>query len=103
MARLYLIRHAQSANNLIWDGSDFHAERDVDPEITDTGHTQAQAVAKHLADPQGEPRPARFFNSSLISGCDSLFCAYNVTANNTDRGIHCRGMRLTPGSPVRCF
>lgn len=71
MARLYLIRHAQSANNLIWDGSDFHADRDVDPEITDAGHAQASALAQHMADPQGEPRQHPYKPSNGI--------AYNLT------------------------
>lgn len=60
MARLYLIRHAQSANNEIWDGSDFHPQRDPDPEITSTGHRQAETLAQHLAHPQAEPRQHPF-------------------------------------------
>ncbi|MCP4332630.1 MAG: histidine phosphatase family protein [Gammaproteobacteria bacterium] len=60
MAKLYLIRHAQSENNAIWDGSDEHPERRPDPEITETGHQQARTLAEHLAHPQMEPRQHPF-------------------------------------------
>ncbi len=60
MARLYLIRHAQSANNETWDGSDFHAGRHPDPEITAVGHRQAEKLGQHLAQPQAEPRQHPF-------------------------------------------
>ncbi|QDV11554.1 bifunctional RNase H/acid phosphatase [Rosistilla oblonga] len=43
--QLYLIRHAQSANN-----SKPEAERVEDPEITELGHQQAAAIAKSIAD-----------------------------------------------------
>lgn len=76
MGRLYLIRHAESANNAIWDGSDFHAERAVDPEITDTGHAQAVALAQYLADSQSEPRQHPFNPAETLShGITHLYCS----------------------------
>ncbi len=54
--RLYLLRHAQSANNAIWNGSDHVDGRSPDPDITQAGHQQAELLAQHLAHPQGEPR-----------------------------------------------
>lgn len=61
MARLYLIRHAQSENNVIWDGTGDHQPGRVsDPEITETGHQQARVLAEHLAHPQAEPRQHPF-------------------------------------------
>jgi 2,3-bisphosphoglycerate-dependent phosphoglycerate mutase len=60
MARLYLIRHAQSTNNETWDGTPFHPGRSPDPEITGAGHRQAQALADHLAHPESEPRQLPF-------------------------------------------
>ncbi len=61
MARLYLIRHAQSQNNEIWDGrGDAQPGRVPDPEITDTGHRQAAVLAEHLAHPASEPRQHPF-------------------------------------------
>ncbi|MFT5505498.1 MAG: 2,3-bisphosphoglycerate-dependent phosphoglycerate mutase [Gammaproteobacteria bacterium] len=56
MAKLYLIRHAQSANNAIWDGDEFGSGRTPDPEITEIGQQQAAVLAEHLADPHTEPR-----------------------------------------------
>jgi len=44
--RLYIIRHAQSANNALWANSGTSAGRSSDPLLTETGRQQAQ----HLAD-----------------------------------------------------
>jgi 2,3-bisphosphoglycerate-dependent phosphoglycerate mutase len=60
VARLYLVRHAQSENNVIWDGSDNHTGRSSDPEITELGHRQAETLGRHLAHPQAEPRQHPF-------------------------------------------
>lgn len=54
--KLYLVRHAQSANNQLWNGTNHVDGRTPDPEITDVGHQQAELLAHHLAHPQGEPR-----------------------------------------------
>jgi 2,3-bisphosphoglycerate-dependent phosphoglycerate mutase len=54
--RLYLIRHAESANNVLYAGTDNVDGRTPDPEITDTGHSQAQLLARHIAEPGNEPR-----------------------------------------------
>ena len=85
MARLYLIRHAQSANNEIWDGSDHMVGRHPDPEITELGHRQAQTLAEHLAHPQAEPRQhpfnqAREFQFGLTHVYCSLMTRSIVTA-----------------------
>ena len=64
MSRLYLIRHAQSANNEIWDGSDYSAHRTPDPELTELGHQQAQVLAEHLSNPEQEPRQHPYKSSS---------------------------------------
>lgn len=58
--KLYLIRHAQSANNAVYSGDDNSTGRKPDPEITDDGHRQAQLLAGHLAHPAGEPRQHPF-------------------------------------------
>jgi len=58
--KLYLIRHAQSENNVMWRGSDHFDGRHSDPEITKTGHRQAEQLARHLAHPEGEPRQHPF-------------------------------------------
>jgi len=54
--KLYLVRHAQSANNQLLNRTGFIEGRSSDPEITDVGHQQAELLAHHLAHPQGEPR-----------------------------------------------
>ncbi|MEM7207248.1 MAG: histidine phosphatase family protein [Pseudomonadota bacterium] len=61
--RLYLIRHAQSANNAAIaaaGGSDQAQGRCSDPEITQTGHRQSALLASHLAGPDSEPRQHPF-------------------------------------------
>jgi len=58
--KLYLIRHAQSANNVLWDGDDNTRGRVPDPEITQEGHLQAQLLGAHFAHPQAEPRQHPF-------------------------------------------
>jgi 2,3-bisphosphoglycerate-dependent phosphoglycerate mutase len=76
MARLYLIRHAQSENNVIWDGSDDHPDRLPDPEITTTGHNQAETLGQHLAHPQAEPRQHPFNQSEETSfGLTHVYCS----------------------------
>ena len=54
--QLYLIRHAESANNAIYSGTGRESDRVPDPEITETGHQQAQHLAEHLVHPQGDAR-----------------------------------------------
>ncbi|MCP4391508.1 MAG: histidine phosphatase family protein, partial [Gammaproteobacteria bacterium] len=85
MARLYLIRHAQSANNEIWDGSDDHPHREPDPEITTIGHRQAETLGQHLAHPHAEPRqhpfvPAEEFQFGLTHVYCSLMTRSILTA-----------------------
>ena len=76
MARLYLIRHAQSTNNEVWDGTPYHAGRSPDPEITSTGHSQAQSLAQHLAHPEGEPRQLPFVPAEEFAyGLTHVYCS----------------------------
>lgn len=46
---LYLIRHAESANNHLYATTGGSLGRHPDPPLTERGHRQAQAVARHLA------------------------------------------------------
>jgi 2,3-bisphosphoglycerate-dependent phosphoglycerate mutase len=75
MARLYLIRHAQSANNAIWDGSRNQAGRASDPEITALGHRQAEILAEHLAHPQAEPRQRPFASDPPRYALTQVYCS----------------------------
>jgi 2,3-bisphosphoglycerate-dependent phosphoglycerate mutase len=51
---LYYIRHAQSANNALWDATGSSAGRSDDPALTATGEIQAHRVAAWLT---GLPEP----------------------------------------------
>jgi 2,3-bisphosphoglycerate-dependent phosphoglycerate mutase len=55
--QLYVIRHAQSANNKLYDETGSWIGRDVDPDLTEVGHRQAQCLAAHLAWANGEMPP----------------------------------------------
>lgn len=52
--RFYLIRHGQSDGNVNYYNTD-KSSRVPDPELTEMGHRQARLLAKHMADPKGEP------------------------------------------------
>ncbi len=58
--RLYLIRHAESANNVLYSPDGEGKERTPDPEITKVGHQQAALLAAHLTKPRAEPRQHPF-------------------------------------------
>lgn len=46
--RLYFIRHGQSENNLLWEETGGNTGRSEDPELTPTGHRQAQLLAEFI-------------------------------------------------------
>jgi 2,3-bisphosphoglycerate-dependent phosphoglycerate mutase len=79
--RLYLIRHAESANNAIYSSQGNYSQRSPDPEITDVGHRQAELLAQHLADPAGEPRQHPFYPSGGPHyGLTHLYCSLMTRA-----------------------
>lgn len=82
MARLYLVRHAQSENNVVWHGSDYHPDRTPDPEITELGHRQAETLGQHLAHPQAEPR-----QNPLVAATESHFGLTHVYCSLMTRSI----------------
>lgn len=72
--KLYLIRHAESANNVLYGSPDEASARSPDPEITDTGHHQASALARHLANPgNGSGADETIDNASY--GLTHLYCS----------------------------
>ena len=74
--KLYLIRHAESANNVLLTQSGSENGRLPDPEITARGHKQAELLAKQLAKPNKEPRQSPFLNSKLQSfNLTHLYCS----------------------------
>jgi 2,3-bisphosphoglycerate-dependent phosphoglycerate mutase len=48
--QLYLVRHGQSENNLLWDQTASSKGRSDDPELTATGRTQAERLARFLTE-----------------------------------------------------
>lgn len=48
---LYLVRHGQSENNLLWDRTKSDKGRSDDPALTDIGRRQVEYVAQFLARP----------------------------------------------------
>ena len=60
--QLYFIRHGQSGNNLLWQRTGSSKGRSEDPELTDVGRQQAEALAQHLR--QGS-------SSAVVRGLDA--------------------------------
>ncbi|NMB68727.1 MAG: histidine phosphatase family protein [Chloroflexi bacterium] len=86
--QLFLIRHAQSANNLLWDQTGANKGRSHDPELTELGLRQAECAAAFLRD--GDPldsqytpgeKPARGF------GITHVYCSLMVRAVQTATAI----------------
>jgi 2,3-bisphosphoglycerate-dependent phosphoglycerate mutase len=74
--RLYLIRHAESSNNVAYGSDDYHRFHISDPEITETGHRQAQLLARHLARPGSETCQRPEDNGSAKDyGLTHIYCS----------------------------
>lgn len=73
--RLYLIRHAQSANNVAYSAGDYHKKHVADPEITSQGHKQARLVGQHFASETGEPRQPLSSVGESRFGLTHLYCS----------------------------
>ena len=79
--RLYLIRHAQSENNIVYDGTDSSPNRVIDPEITNAGHQQSKALGEYLATPGNEPRQHAFLHDYAPDfGITHLYCSLMTRA-----------------------
>jgi 2,3-bisphosphoglycerate-dependent phosphoglycerate mutase len=63
---LLLIRHAQSANNQLWDRTGGSRGRSPDPEITELGRLQADAVARTLASGRYGISPRHLYTSLML-------------------------------------
>jgi 2,3-bisphosphoglycerate-dependent phosphoglycerate mutase len=72
--QLYIIRHAQSENNLLWQHTGASNGRLPDPALTDLGHQQARLVADFLARPTSDvPAPERDNRDGF--GLTHLYCS----------------------------
>jgi 2,3-bisphosphoglycerate-dependent phosphoglycerate mutase len=77
--QLYFIRHAQSANNKLYEETGQWNGRDTDPELTALGHEQARHLARHLAQANGET-PRRDFMNRTRFGFTHLYASLMVRA-----------------------
>lgn len=80
--QLYFIRHAQSANNKLYEDTGSWDGRNSDPELTELGRRQAQHLAEHLACTNGEP-PSRDFLNRHGFGLTHLYTSLMVRAITT--------------------
>ena len=62
--QLYFIRHAQSANNRLYEETGSWGGRDSDPELTELGYEQAQRLAEHAACANGGTPRRDYVNRS---------------------------------------
>ena len=77
--QLYFVRHAQSANNRLYDETGTWNGRDADPELTELGHRQAQLLAEHVACRPGEV-PARDYVNRGGFGITHVYSSLMVRA-----------------------
>jgi 2,3-bisphosphoglycerate-dependent phosphoglycerate mutase len=77
--QLYFIRHAQSANNKLYEETGKWDGRDTDPELTTLGHEQARRLAEHVACANGET-PRRDFMNRGKFGFTQLYSSLMVRA-----------------------
>jgi len=77
--QLYFIRHAQSANNKLYEETGSWDGRDSDPELTQLGHDQAQRLAEHIACTNGETEGRDFINRRSF-GLTHLYSSLMVRA-----------------------
>lgn len=75
--QFYFIRHAQSANNSLYDTTGSSVGRVEDPELTELGRRQAQLLAEFLA--RGNPDPRDRLNRSGF-GITHLYTSLMVRA-----------------------
>lgn len=89
MMELYIIRHAQSANNALYTQSNTTIGRSDDPELTDIGREQAQRVAEFIAAPRhtaSENFAARLANAHGFH-LTHLYCSLMVRSIETGLAI----------------
>lgn len=82
--QLYYIRHAQSANNLLWAQTGSFDSRDADPDLSSIGLQQAGRLAEFLRDPYpaAAALDAPAWDSQNVLGFDltHLYCSLMIRA-----------------------
>jgi 2,3-bisphosphoglycerate-dependent phosphoglycerate mutase len=81
---LYFIRHAQSANNALYDATGSELGRNEDPELTEKGILQADYLARYIR--EGSPRGGRVEKTTGF-GLTHLYCSLMVRAVATGVAI----------------
>ncbi len=79
---LYFIRHAQSANNRLYDETGAWNGREADPELTELGHEQARRLAEHVACANSETTRRDYVNRGKF-GFTHLYSSLMVRALST--------------------
>ncbi len=79
---LYIIRHAESANNELYATTGSATGRHPDPPLTERGHRQAQLVARYLAARPDTPSTNPYARRHNRGGFDltHLYCSLMVRA-----------------------
>ncbi|MFT5111647.1 MAG: 2,3-bisphosphoglycerate-dependent phosphoglycerate mutase [Parasphingorhabdus sp.] len=74
--RLYLIRHGESENNVLYQGSENTPGRKPDPTLSDKGHSQARLLGEHLVTPGNEPMQHPYHSGNDYDhGIKTLYCS----------------------------
>jgi 2,3-bisphosphoglycerate-dependent phosphoglycerate mutase len=82
--QFYFIRHAQSANNAMYDRTGSWHSRSEDPELTDTGRRQAQHLAQFVAQAEVNFDPDRRDDANRFGfGFTHLYTSLMVRAVST--------------------
>ncbi|MGE5220813.1 MAG: histidine phosphatase family protein [Omnitrophica WOR_2 bacterium] len=81
--QLYFIRHGQSKNNALWADTRSNNGRSEDPELTELGIRQAEAVAAYLNN--AHPSGGRLCDEQIAGGfgITHLYCSLMIRAVQT--------------------
>ena len=85
--QLYFIRHAQSANNRLYDETGTWNGRDTDPDLTDVGHEQSRRLAEHVACMGGVTLHHDYVNRSGF-GFTHLYSSLMLQVQRAQRFVH---------------
>ena len=101
--RLYLIRHAESENNLIYGTDQELSGHKSDPEITQRGHEQAKLLGEFFAKEGNEVRQHPYeADSGNNFGLTHIYCSLMVRTMQTGI-LSCLGTNLRTLVIDLCF